>query len=338
MRPSATPRVPKPVAARGVVPASYVRLLFEYLEARGIDAVTLLGEAAPDPGGPAPGRYPVQRWRRLLETASAHLHLGRSVTPRHFGVMGYVLLACGTLGAALTRLHRYQRLVYDVSPMRIEAKGSAVTLEWGIENGQPGRLVDETAITALVQFARDVTGAGDTPIEAVHFVNEPPASLAPYRRYFGGDVLFRQDATRVRLPVALLARPLRQPDAALLGLLERQAESLLAELPEAGDLEQAVRRAVAASARESEVSLERVASALHTSPRTLHRRLEALDLGFRELRDDTRRRLAEQHLADPGMGIAEVALLLGYSEQSAFTRAFRRWTGDTPRAFRKANG
>ncbi len=87
--------------------------------------------------------------------------------------------------------------------------------------------------------------------------------------------------------------------------------------------------------REGEVSLERIASALHTSPRTLHRRLEALDLGFRELRDDTRRRLAEQHLADRGMGIAEVALMLGYSEQSAFTRAFKRWTGVTPSASRR---
>ncbi|MGH8517324.1 MAG: AraC family transcriptional regulator ligand-binding domain-containing protein, partial [Panacagrimonas sp.] len=258
------------------------------------------------------------------------------VTPRHFGVMGYVLLACGTLGAALMRLHRYQRLVYDVSAMRIEPDGRSVTLEWGTENGCPGRLVDETAVTALVQFARDVTGAVETPVDAVHFVNEPPRSATPYRRYFGGEVLWVQDATRVRLPLSLLSRPLRQPDAALLGLLESQAEHLLAELPEAGDLEQAVRRAVAATVREGEVSLERVASSLHTSPRTLHRRLEILGRGFRELRDDTRRRLAEQHLSDPGVTVAEVALLLGYSEQSAFTRAYKRWTGSTPMAFRKS--
>ena len=322
--------------AHGVVPSTYVRLLYQYLGSRGVDAEKLLGAPAPNPTGPAPGRYPVERWRRHLETAAAHLrdpdlglHLGQTVTPQHFGVMGYVLLACGTLGAALTRLHHYQRLVYDVSPMHLHAAGHAVTLEWGTENGRPGRLVDETAITALVQFARDVTG-DTTPIEAVHFVNEPPASLDPYRRYFGGEVLFEQDATRVRLPLALLARPLRQPDAALLNLLEQQAESLLATLPEAGDLEQAVRRAVAGAAREGEVSLERVATALHMSPRTLHRRLEVLNLGFRSLRDDTRRRLAEQHLADPGMSLAEIALLLGYSEQSAFTRAFGRWTGSTP--------
>lgn len=322
--------------ARGVVPSSYVRVLYEYLAAKGVNAERLLGEPAPNPTGPAPGRYPVQRWRQHLERAAAHLHdddlglhLGQTITPRHFGVMGYVLLACGTLGAALTRLHHYQRLVYDVSPMRIDAHGHSVTLEWGTENGRPGRLVDETAITALVQFARDVTGER-AAIECVDFVNARPRSLAPYRRYFGGEVRFEQDATRVRLPLALLAKPLRQPDDALLAMLEQQAESLLAALPEAGDLEQAVRRAVASFAREGEISLERVAAALHTSPRTLHRRLDALALGFRALRDDTRRRLAEQHLADPGMTLAEIALLLGYSEQSAFTRAFRKWTGTTP--------
>jgi AraC-like DNA-binding protein len=329
------PALPK---AHGVVPATYVRLLYEYLEARGIDGERLLGAPPPQ----APGRYPVERWQRHLEKASGHLddddlglHLGQTVTPRHFGVMGYVLHASGTLGAALTRLHHYQRLVYDVSALRIQTHGSVVTLEWGTENGCPGRLVDETAITALVQFARDLTGAADTRVEAVHFVNEPARSAAPFKRYFGGEVLWQQDATRVRLPLSLLARPLRQPDAALLGLLEHQAEALLAQLPDAGDLEQSVRRAVAATLREGEVGLERIASSLHTSPRTLHRRLEALGLRFRDLRDDTRRRIAEQHLADPGLGIAEVALLLGYSEQSAFTRAFGRWTGRSPRAFRK---
>lgn len=325
----------------GVVPATYVGLLYDYLAARGLDGERLLGEPPPRPSGTAPGRYPVERWRRHLETAARTLddpdlglHLGQTITPRHFGVMGYVLLACGTLGAALQRLYRYQRLVYDVSPLRLHAGGQDITLEWGTEHGRPGRLVDETAITALVQFARDVTGEASS-VTAVHFVNEPPPRLAPYERYYGGEVRFRQDATRVRLPLAWLTRPLRQPDASLLQLLETQAGTLLAELPEAGNLEQAVRRAVAASAREGEVSLERVASSLHTSPRTLHRRLETLGLSFRTLRDDTRRRLAEQHLADRGMSVAEVAQLLGYSEQSAFTRAFRRWTGVAPLRFRR---
>lgn len=328
-------------SAHGVVPATYVGLLYEYLAARGVDGERLLGEPAPRIPGGSPGRFPVERWCRHLAIAAGALddpdlglHLGQTITPRHFGVMGYVLLACGTLGAALQRLYRYQRLVYDVSRLRLIPAQGHLTLEWGTEHGRPGRLADETAITALVQFAREVTGVA-ARLPRVDFVNEPPASLATFRHYFGGEVRFEQDATRVCLPLTLLGQPLRRPDASLLELLEAQAASLLAELPQAGDLEQSVRRAVAASAREGEVSLERVASSLHHSPRTLHRRLEALGLNFRGLRDDTRRRLAEQHLADPGVSIAEVAQLLGYSEQSAFTRAFRRWTGASPLQFRR---
>jgi AraC-like DNA-binding protein len=96
-----------------------------------------------------------------------------------------------------------------------------------------------------------------------------------------------------------------------------------------------VRRQIVRLARDGEPSLEKVAEALHVSPRTLRRRLQERDRQFRTLRDDTLRRLAEDHLRDPRLQLAEVALLLGYSEQSAFTRAFRRWTGETPAAFRK---
>src|SRR5262249_44944334 len=124
-------------------------------------------------------------------------------------------------------------------------------------------------------------------------------------------------------------------DAALVQVLEAQAESLLAELPDSDDFEQAIRRSVTRLAREGEPSLERVADELHLAPRTLRRRLEARDQAFRELRDDTLRRLAESYLADPRLTLAEIAQLLGYSEQSAFSRSFSRWTGCSPGAFRR---
>ncbi len=334
-------RVEPTPSLRGAVPATYVHLLYDYLHARGIDAARILGEAAPDAGGTDPGRYPVTRWRRLLERAATRLAdpdfgltLGQTIDPQHFGLMGYVLLSCGTLGGALQRLYQYQRLVYDVSPMRMHAQGSDITLEWGTESGRPGRLVDETAITALVQFARNLTGSA-AAIKHVHFVNEPPRDIASYRAYFGGEVLFEQDATRVSLPSSMLQLPLRKPDAGLLAMLEDQARALMGSLPANNDLEHLVRRTVAALSREGDISLERTAKKLNMSSRTLHRRLAPSGQNFRALRDDARRRLAEEYLKTPGVSIAEVALLLGYSEQSAFTRAFGRWTGQSPRQFQK---
>ena len=327
---------------QGMVPSTYVRLLYEYLERQNLDARKLLKEPPPQAADRGTGRYPVARWRSLLERAAAALDdpllglkLGRSITPAHLGVIGYVLLACGNLGAALQRLEQYQRLVYDVNPMRYRAEGSNVVLEWGVEQGRPGSLADETAIAALVQMARELSGKSFAP-EEVCFVNPAPASLKPYRDWFGCPVRFAQPHTLLRFPAKYLALPLRQPDAALLSLLERQADALMAELPDSDDLEQSVRRCIVRLSRDGEVDLERVAAELHTTPRTLHRRLEQRGRNFRGLREDTRRRLAEDYLRDPRLRLAEIAQLLGFSEQSAFSRSFRRWTGETPKRWRDA--
>lgn len=328
---------PRDKPVRGVVPSTYVNLLFDFLERLGHDAAAVLGEGRPD----AAIRYPVARWRSMLERASRHLgdpalglHLGQTITPAHFGVMGYVLLACSNVGAALSRLRQYQRLLYDVNPMHYTVDAEAVTLEWGVEAGRPGPLVDECAVTALVQLLRDVTGRAADPL-GIDFVNPAPADPSPYRLYFRCPVRFAQPATVARFPAAFLGLPLRGPDPVMLDVLERQADALLAALPPADDFEQAARRCIARLAREGEPSMERVANELHCSPRTLHRRLEARGSSFRALVDDTRRHLADDYLADPRLRLAEIALLLGYSEQSAFTRAYRRWTGRTPKAMRR---
>jgi AraC-like DNA-binding protein len=326
---------------RGVVPSTYVRLLYEYLAQRGVAADALLGEAAPDATDSGLLRYPVARWRILLQRAAEHLqdpllglHLGQTITPAHFGVMGYVLLACPNLGAALARTLQYQRLLYDVNPMRSSLQGSDLLLEWGVDQGRPGALVDECAITALLQLTHNASGRRIVATE-VCFVNPAPSDSTPYREWFGCPVRFDQAVTSIRFPQALLALPLRQPDIVLLNVLERQADALLAALPPSDDFEQAVRRCIARLIREGEPELELVANELHVSPRTLHRRLEAGGVNFRELRENIRHRLAQHYLADPRLQLAEIAQLLGYSEQSAFTRAFRRWCGQTPHRYRR---
>lgn len=329
-----------PSPLRGAVAASYVCALWEFLDARGLDSRGILGEPRPDLQA-APGRFPVDRWKALLEKAAdaldapdLGLQLGQTIRARHFGLIGYVVLACDTLGAALQRLDRYQRLAYDVSPMRLLPGQHQLTLEWGSEAGRPGRLVDETAITALIQLARDLTGVPAT-IEYVQFINAPPKHPEAFEAFFGGKVAFDCPTTQVRLPISLLSTQLRQPDAALRELLEQQARALMAQLPGVSDLEQSVRRAITEGVGNGAVSLDQVAERLHTAPRTLHRHLDGQGLRFRQLRDDTLRRLAEQRLSDPGISIAEVAQMLGFSEQSAFTRAFKRWTGVSPNGFRQ---
>jgi len=107
-------------------------------------------------------------------------------------------------------------------------------------------------------------------------------------------------------------------------------------LPQPSDFDRAVQQLLVRLLPEGEVSVDKVARALHQSTRTLQRRLADRGMSWQQLLDRTREQLARQYLRDPGLSLAEIGLLLGYSEQSAFTRAFRRWTGQTPQVFRMA--
>lgn len=329
-------------STQGAVPYTYVSALFEYLGARDIDAGKLLGEAPPDSGDRGLGRYPAERWRQLLQIAALYLNdpllglkLGQTITPAHFGVMGYVISACANLAAALTRVERYQRLIYDVNPMRRVIVGNCIELHWGVEHGRPGPLVDECAIVALIQLARSLTSKPLAP-QFVSFVNAEPGDIRPYTEFFGCPVRFDQPETVIQFPLTYLGLRLCQPDPTLVSILEKQADMLLANIPgEADDFEQSVRRRIAYLARQGEPSLERVANELHLSPRTLRRKLKDRNQQFRVLRDDTLRRMAEDYLADQRLTLSEIALLLGYSEQSAFCRSFTRWVGRSPGSYRR---
>lgn len=327
---------------QGQVSATYVRLLQEALAARGLDPMAVLDEPAPADDGSGLVRVPVSRWAAMLARAARQLDeptlglsVGARIQPAHFGVLGYLTLCCATLADALTRLAEYERLVYDVNRVRVTPTADGVRLQWGDERGRPGALVDECAIAALVAYARNITARPDAAPLSVRFINPPPADLAPYRDWFGCEVGFAATTTVVDLPLALLAAPLRAPDAALHALLDGQARSLLARLPPADDLESRLREVIAAALRYGEATLAGCAARLHLSTRTLQRRLDAAGSNFQQALDATRRQLAESWLADRRLKLAEIAHLLGYTDQAAFTRAFQRWTGRPPGQWRQ---
>lgn len=319
------------------VAASYVQLLFEHMAALGC------AQALGDPPAPSEAFVALRRWQALLSHArdldpgpksTFALRLARGIAPRHFGVVGFAALACSTLGEALQRLERYHRSVYDVNLAQVRPCNEGVCIEWGVERGRPGALVDETALAALVQLTREFTGK---PLRAlaVDFVNPRPANVRPYQDFFGGPVRFGQPSTRLLLSAQDLALPLRGADAALLALLDAQAEALLREVAAVSEPVGVWRQALVGLIRSGRTQLPDLAQSLQMSPRSLQRRLAEQDHSFQALLCQTRQQLAEAYLRDANVELAEVALLLGYSEQSAFTRAFRQWTGQPPRQWRR---
>ena len=327
---------------RRVVPEAYAQLLYEYLEARGHAPEAVLGQPWPAPDPQGLGGVDSELWARMLERAEAHLadphlclHLGQTISLRHLGIVGHVVAAAETLAAALQKLERYQRLIFDVTHMSQRAGPGWVELVWTSPDYHPGRLVNESGFAVLMQVCRSLV-RGPAHFLAVEFAHAigPGADLSAYENYYGCPVRFGRPDPLIRVSLDLLAAPLKSPDAGLIAVLEQHADRLLAQLPQQEEIVERVRKAIAHALREGEPDIERISTQLHCSSRTLQRRLLQAGTSFRAELNLVRHELAASYLRDPRLQIVDVALLLGYSEHSAFTRAFREWTGRTPQEIR----
>ncbi|HEX6591459.1 MAG TPA: AraC family transcriptional regulator [Moraxellaceae bacterium] len=313
-------------------------MLRDYLDAEALPAATCrarLAEWAAD------SRIPLADWIGLLECIATEnprpalgLAIGRHIAPRHAGVMGYIALSCDTLGEAMMRFERYDRLVYDGNPAQVSLHGDQVSISWGIEHGMPGQLADETAIAAFTIIVRKLVHKDLAPT-AVNFVNTAPADISPYTDFFGCPVTFGGSLSFVTFPSSFLTERIAHSDPGLRALLENQAESLLRALPSNDGFEKGLKEGLLRCLHEGTPTLERVSERMAMSPRTLQRRLAEKELNFQQLLDRTRAELARGYLLQGNLTLSEIALLLGYSEQSAFNRAFKRWTGQTPRSLRQ---
>lgn len=327
---------------RRVVPETFAQLLYEYLEARGHLPESVLGAPWPKPDAQGIGGVEVALWARMLERAEAKLadpliglHLGQSINIRHLGILGPVVASCDTLAAALQKLEHYQRLIFDVTHMTQRAGKGWVELVWdGRRETHPGRLVNETGFAVLIQICRSLVRGTANPLR-VEFAHGGPADVRPYEDYFGCPVRFDRPEPFVRVGLDLLAAPLKSPDPALMQVLEQHAERLLAQLPQQEEIVETVRKAIAHALRDGEPDIEQISAKLHCSSRTLQRRLLQAGTSFRGELNLIRHELATSYLSDPRLQIVDIALLLGYSEHSAFTRAYKEWTGKTPNEIRE---
>lgn len=330
-------------ATPGYSSETYVGLLYDYLDAQGYDSVAVLGEARPAASADGLARYPVSRHAALFERAVAAtgdealaLKVGASIRPEHYGVLGFVVMACPNLGEALERAQRFERLVNDANRVHLQVDGAQLRMEWGHEGFSPGRHMDEMAIGALVSFTRQITNRDWNP-STVAFRHGDPQLPEAYEQVFACPVQFSQNLTMVSFPAHYLQAPLVSPNPGLRTLLDRQAEQILARDRESADAwERTLYKAVHGALTDGEPTLEAIAGKLHVSPRTLQRRLSERQGTFQSLLDTVRQQMAQHYLEDRRLQLADVALLLGYSEQSAFNRAFKRWTRQTPRQWRQA--
>lgn len=259
------------------------------------------------------------------------LELGQLVRPEFVGVLGYLLLSSETVANALQGFQRYQRLLHDGDRATASLQDGCLRLSWTTDYGPSSRLSDEVLVVGMLTFIRQITGRPDLSPQAVHFSFAEPSVVKPYEQVLGCPVFFQQTQTAILIDPEYLALPVNNHNAGLKQLLEQQAQALMDVLPQTESFVQSLRTALLKALQSGEPTSRCVARLLHLSERTLFRRLEEHQLAFKEVLAQTRMQLAKEYLSEGRLTHSEIALLLGYSEQSAFSRAFKRESGLSPR-------
>ncbi len=273
---------------------------------------------------------------RLTGDDDFGLHVGERTNVKMFDIVGYAVANSQTLGDAFDRAVRYHTIWNDGAGFKLEIiEGLAhLAYRYADLNGAECRQDSEMTMSLLIKFGRDVTGVDWTP-RKVCFQHAAPPDTSEHARIFRSPVRFNMPAIEMVFEREILQLPLIAADPALCALLDRHAEELLAKLPRKGGLTDEVRHLLRQAINGGDASLEAISQQLNLSPRTLQRKLKEEHTSHQDLLDEMRRDLSVSYLREPEMAICEVAYLLGFSEPSAFHRAFRRWTGTTPREYRR---
>ncbi len=264
------------------------------------------------------------------------LHFGEHYHPKTIGALTYVVLNSPTMGVAFDNVARYLRIHNEAARVSFSSGRRWAYLRHGLPDipFSIRRQHEEYSLALGIGALRLMAGTEWSPVE-VQFEHPATSDTSEHSRVFGAPVAFGCKGNAFVIEREFCGREVPAADRRLYSLLERQLDRLLEEAPPEDGFLGRVRRVAARAVRHGDPQLSRLATAVGCTPRTLQRRLRESGTDFKALVDDTRHRLALRHLRQGRQTLTDIAYLLGYSEVSAFNRAFRRWTGSTPSSYRR---
>lgn len=289
-------------------------------------------------------RCSLQEWHALMDMAEHHLgvrdlvpDLADQFKPWHAGLLGFTLMTSATVTELAGLLRRFHHLLEDVFLVERGVVDQRFFLRLRAATPEQSHRLARFSLTVWVQRLRWLTGHPDLKLD-VNFEGPAPSDIAPYRRIFGGTVRFDQGDNSMWGDVACLDMPIVSRDTVSHSLLQSQALKQLEMMSRGADsFIDKLQRLIKTQMGLGKVTLEDIAAELKLPPRTLQRRLEEAGLNFRLMVDDVRKVQAQHHLRDTRMPLAELAFALGFADHASFNRAFKRWTGSSPGAFRRAH-
>ena len=337
-----------------MVAAAFLRALLDRASVAGLDTATLLEAIGVtratlvDVNGWVPVEAMARAWMLVSERTSDSdfgLHAAETLPMGVYGVLEFATMSSPDIGETLQRVARYYRLMGAMSELGLEVgpAGGRVTLR-PVVSSEPARRADlreavacdshalrhyhEYTFAFLVTRGRMVGGERVAPSEVRFMHPEPATGTREHTRIFRAPVRFAQPMNELLVPRAVMEIPLRAADPAASAILARTGETMLAA--DAGDALEHARRATSAALDGGDARLEVVARRMGVGTRTLQRRLRERGTTYARLLDEVRRETAQRWVEQGTMSLGGIAFGLGFSEPSAFHRAFKRWTGRTP--------
>jgi AraC-like DNA-binding protein len=330
------------VAVEGVrtTLGTWVKAICRGLEAAGCDSAALLAEAGFDlksldgPNARCPLTHTERLWR-IAVTATGDTAFGIKVASHikqtTFHALGYGLSASSTLKEAFERVQRYCHVASDAIEYEFSRSGG----EYHFVIEPAPNVADESVdalVAAYLRMCRSLIGHDYSPLR-VEFRRERPDSVEDFQRLLRAPLQFGAARTRLVFDIDAIERPLDGGNPELARHSDEIARQYLSEL-ERGNIQWRVREVLTQRLAQGEPSQEDVADLLNMSARTLQRKLADGGITYKGILDETRRALALAYLSAPRHSVSDVTYLLGFSAGSSFTRAFRRWTGQSPSDWR----
>ena len=319
--------------------------MFLYLTSLNVDIDAFLHSLGLDPVAvKSPNSYlPVETYL-LIQDEAAHytndpylgLHMGEFAEAGSWSILGYLMMNCKTLGEAMEKSGRYSRVIGNLIEARAELHFNKIKIIFFTPPHAPkmSRHCYKSTISSSVHMMRTLTGVKIDPRE-VTFTDPPPKSAIEFERIFNCPVMFGQKHNSFTIDMDAVNTPILMANPGLLAYFEKYAQDFLADLDRQNEHTRAVTKIILSRLDDENLSIDKVAREMSISVRTLQKRLEGEGVVFSDLLKGVREKLAKKYLHE-NYTIEQITYLLGFSEPSVFRKAFKKWSGVTPKVYRES--
>ena len=340
-----------PVQKKYSVAVHYMRLLFDYLQRKNYPVSQFLAEInlAPDLFDRPNDRVDFQTFNQAchllqdkFKQPNLGITLGQLVTTGHLGPHGFALMTCANAREVMQQNIHYSALTIDAGSNIFERHGKEYIRYWksNLSGDQPlGKLQDELHQASYVTLSRQLFNRQDLSPLWVSFQHEQPEDISEYNALFRCPLIFNAKDTAIGFHEDFLDYPLPSSNESVHLVMSDLRQQLLKQL--GNHLEPSwlavARKAIIESFQLGGLTFEELAQQTDFTVDELKTEMLRHNLNFRYFVDEIRQSLAMSYVRNPQLSLVEIAFLIGFSEQSAFQRAFKRWTGKTPKEYRSFN-